>query len=100
MPGGPGLVYGTTMYVVELSFDGDPRRLAARPAHRQVLARLHAEGHVIMAGPWADDSGALLVLRVDSEAAVHELLAEDPYYSTPGVTVASVRAWTPAVGTS
>src|SRR5262249_14737708 len=33
-------------------------RLAARPAHRAVLARLHHEGLLVAAGPWADDMGA------------------------------------------
>jgi uncharacterized protein YciI len=53
------------MYVLELAFDGDERRLAARPAHRERLARLRAGGTLLMAGPWADDSGALLIFRTD-----------------------------------
>jgi uncharacterized protein YciI len=82
------------MYVLELAFDGDERRLAARPAHRERLARLRAEGTLLMAGPWADDSGALLIFRTD-ESGLREILAADPYYSTPGVTVVGCRPWTP-----
>jgi uncharacterized protein len=77
------------VYVIELSFDDDPRRLAARPAHRERLAALHAAGRLVLAGPWADDSGALLVFRDDPAGE----LADDPYYSTPGVTVRGVREW-------
>ncbi|MGI5227389.1 YciI family protein [Actinoallomurus sp. CA-142502] len=75
-------------------FDDDERRLAARPAHRERLSRLRAEGTLTMAGPWADDSGALLVFRTD-ERGLRDILAADPYYSTPGVTVVGYRRWTP-----
>ncbi|MEV0636809.1 hypothetical protein AB0I77_17960 [Streptomyces sp. NPDC050619] len=53
------------MYVVELAFTCTPERPAARPAHRATLARLHAEGKRVAAGPWADDNGALLVFALD-----------------------------------
>ncbi len=79
------------MYVIELRFADDPRRLAARPAHRERLAALRGAGRLVMAGPWADDSGALLVFRDDPA----DVLAGDPYYSTPGVTVVGVREWRP-----
>ncbi|MEE6305558.1 YciI family protein [Plantactinospora veratri] len=86
------------MIVVELRFTGDPSaRLAARPAHRELLARLHAEGGLLAAGPWADDSGALLIFDAD-EPAVREALDADPYYRAPGVSVVAVRPWTPVVG--
>lgn len=49
-----------------------------------------------MAGPLADDSGALLVFR-GSRAEVDLLLAADPYYSMPGVVVVSLREWVPFV---
>jgi uncharacterized protein len=84
------------MFVLELTFDDDPRRLAARPAHRARLAALHEQGRLVAAGPWHDDSGALLVFRAD-RAGVAEIMAADPYYTTPGVTVASLREWTPVV---
>jgi uncharacterized protein YciI len=82
------------MMVLELRFDSDPRRLGARPAHRRRLADLRASGRLVMAGPWTDDSGALLVFHGD-KADMDAVLAADPYYSTPGVTVVSVREWRP-----
>lgn len=85
------------MIVVELSFSDDPARWAARPAHRELLTRLHDEGRVVAAGPWQDDSGALLLFDAD-EPTVREILAADPYYRTPGVTVAGLRDWRPIVG--
>jgi hypothetical protein len=47
------------MVCVELAFTGNPRRLAARAAHRERPAELHQRGVLALAGPWGDDSGAL-----------------------------------------
>ncbi|MET8139314.1 YciI family protein [Sphaerisporangium sp. NPDC005288] len=85
------------MMIVELAFTPAPERLAARAAHRSLLLRLHQEGRLVAAGPWADDSGALLVFDVE-RAELAEILGDDPYYRTPGVGVAAVREWSPIVG--
>jgi uncharacterized protein len=83
------------MWIVELSFSGTPERLAARPAHRERLAELHRAGLVRMAGPLADDAGALIVFDVPGEAALDRLLAADPYLTTPGVHLTAKREWRP-----
>lgn len=87
------------IHVVELTFSDDPARLTARPAHRERLLQLHAEGTLLMAGPWADDSGAQLVFRTD-RAGLERIIATDPYYGTGGVTISSIREWKPVVGVS
>lgn len=84
------------MLVLELHFTAAPDRLAARPAHRERLARLHREGVLRAAGPWADDSGALLVFDTTRDR-LDAIMADDPYYRTPGVRVAGVREWTPVI---
>lgn len=83
------------MYAVQLAFSADPARLDHRPAHRERLAALAAEGRVLAAGPWTDESGALLVFLVDSREELDGILAADAYYTAPGVTVADVREWKP-----
>lgn len=85
------------MFVLELAFDDNPERLAARPAHRDFLTSLHSSGELFAAGPWSDDSGALLVFDTERER-LNEILAADPYYSLPGVRVVSVRHWAPVIG--
>ena len=82
--------------MLELAFDDDPRRLAARPAHRRRLDELREAGVLVMAGPWADDSGALLVFAC-ARSEVDRVLADDPYYAAPGVRVVGLREWTPVV---
>jgi uncharacterized protein YciI len=83
------------MFAVQLAFSDDPARLALRPAHRERLAGLAADGRLLAAGPWSDDSGALLVFVVAGREELDAIMAADPYYSAAGVTVTWVREWSP-----
>jgi uncharacterized protein YciI len=83
------------MWIVELAFTDDPERLAVRAAHRSLLTALHRDGVVRMAGPFADDTGALIVLDLPDRQAVDAVISADPYFTAPGVTVAAVRDWRP-----
>jgi uncharacterized protein YciI len=85
------------MWMIELRFAPTPERLAARPAHRSRLTALHNEGVVRMAGPFADDSGAVILVEAPDRAAVESFLSTDPYFSTTGVTVVHAREWQPFV---
>jgi uncharacterized protein len=87
----------TDMYAVQLAFSDDPSRLELRPGHRERLAAHAAAGRLLAAGPWTDESGSLLVFLVDDRAAFEAVLADDPYYTAPGVTVASIREWNAVV---
>ncbi|GLY97536.1 YciI family protein [Actinoplanes sp. NBRC 103695] len=83
------------MWIIELSFTPAAERLAARPAHRVLLTQLHEQGVVKTAGPFADDSGALIVLDAPDRETVDDVIAADPYFRTEGVTIAAVREWSP-----
>jgi uncharacterized protein YciI len=84
--------------IVAVQYDFVPeqteRRLAARPAHREWLASLKADGRLVQAGPFVDGLAALLVFDVDNDAALDELLAADPY-PKDSYTVTSRRTWAP-----
>lgn len=84
-----------TVFVLELAFDDNPQRLAARAAHRERLERLHDDGALRMAGPFADDSGALLLFDVPDLAGLETLMDDDPYYRAPGVTIVRRTEWAP-----
>jgi uncharacterized protein YciI len=86
------------MYVVELAFDAQQDRLALRPEHRRKLSQLHRQGKLLTAGPYSDDSGALLIFSVSNESEVDELMADDPYYRANGVTVVRKQSWQPVAG--
>jgi len=80
---------------VEYEFvpEATERRLAARPAHREWLASLKADGRLVQAGPFADGRAAMLIVDVDDDVALDDLLAADPYPKDSFV-VASRRPWT------
>lgn len=83
------------MWIIELAFTNEEARLAARAAHRQRLTDLHRAGVVLMAGPFADETGAIIIVDVPDRGAVDEIIRSDPYFTTPGVTVRHVRRWQP-----
>ncbi|ONI82301.1 hypothetical protein ALI22I_39980 [Saccharothrix sp. ALI-22-I] len=77
-------------FAVELVFgDDQDARLAVRPAHREYLASLVERGVLLVSGPWADQTGALLVYEAADEEELREILASDPY--TPAGVVAETR---------
>ena len=85
-------------FAVELAFDRDEeRRLSLRPAHRVLLKDLHEQGKLVMAGPFADESGALLILSAGSREEAIQILDGDPYTHEDVLTRMSIREWTPIV---
>ncbi|WP_324669688.1 YciI family protein [Geochorda subterranea] len=82
-------------HVVALLWIVDPeanRRL--RPAHLEYIGRLHREGKVVMAGPFGDGSGGMVVYRVDSVDEARRLVLDDPVVSG-GARRFSLLPWTP-----
>jgi uncharacterized protein len=59
--------------------DAKEKRPQHRPAHLRHLEPLAAAGTVLLAGPFTDGSGSLIVVDAASRAAVWELVARDPY---------------------
>jgi len=76
-------------------------RLAARPEHLERLQALHAEGRVLLAGPFpaidspdpgpAGFSGTLIVAEFASQAEAERWLAEDSYVRQGVFVRTSVR---------
>ena len=59
--------------------DAKEKRPQHRPAHLCHLEPLAAAGKVVLAGPFTDGTGSLIVIDAESRDAVWELLARDPY---------------------
>jgi uncharacterized protein YciI len=85
------------LYVVQLRFDlaETDRRMVVRPAHREYLTELKASGKLVAAGPFADQTGALLVYDVADEAELREILAKDPYTPANVYEIATLAEWQP-----
>lgn len=61
--------------------------------HAAFIDRLVDEGFVALGGPLPDEGGAVLVVRADSEAAVRDRLADDPWYRRGILALEGVRRW-------
>jgi uncharacterized protein YciI len=59
--------------------DAKEKRLQHRPAHLRHLEPLAQSGTVLLAGPFTDGSGSLIVVEAPSREAVWKLVAHDPY---------------------
>lgn len=72
-------------YVTYARYVSDPSHIErVRPAHQSYAQTIKAKGELIMAGPFADGSGALLVYRAKSKDQATALVLGDPYH-TEGV---------------
>lgn len=75
-----------------------PDRDRHRPAHLCWLRELVAQGHVVTAGPYLDDSGALLVLATPDSEAAAKLLSDDPFIHAGIVIDVHYTEWKPVLG--
>lgn len=84
-------------FVVQLRFGiaETDRRMEVRPAHRDYLTELKAAGKLVAAGPFADQTGALLVYDVADETELREILAKDPYTPANVYEIATLGEWQP-----
>jgi uncharacterized protein len=73
-------------------------RLEVRPQHRVFLEQLRAQGHLVAAGPWSDDSGALIILVAEDVGEVERLLEADPYVRERVGGERLLRKWDAFIG--
>lgn len=73
--------------------DDEALRLQTRPAHREYLRSLLEAGKIRLSGPWADDTGALVVYEAESMEEAQALLGADPYRTAGVLANARIREW-------
>ncbi|AZG44135.1 YciI family protein [Gordonia insulae] len=73
-------------------------RDAHRPLHREWLGEENRAGNVLMAGPYPDGSGALILVRAESLDGAEAFLANDPFIAHEAVDGVRVVEWTPVFG--
>ncbi len=64
-----------------------------RPVHRQYLTSLKEQGKLVAAGPFTDDSGALIVYEAESLGAAEALLKADPFHTSGIFLKWQLRPW-------
>ena len=87
-------------FAIEYRYDDqDAARAAVRPEHRAFLRGLLEAGALIASGPFDGDTGALLLVRAESEEAVTTLFDTDPFHQAGLVAARTVRGWEPVLHT-
>jgi len=81
-------------FAVVVSYENQERVAEARPVHRTYLSSLKENGKLWAAGPFNDDSGALIIYEAESEAEVTDIIEHDPYHEAGVFSTYLVRPWT------
>jgi uncharacterized protein YciI len=68
---------------------------AHRPAHRQYLTDLRQRGQLAAAGPFTDNSGALIIYEAASATEAEQLLQADPFHHSGIFLRYVLRSWNP-----
>jgi uncharacterized protein len=85
-------------FILTYGYNDTPQRAERRPEHLDHLAKLEAEGSLVLAGPLADLSGGIIVLAAADREAAQALVDKDPY-TRHGVTKDRVlQEWKITVG--
>jgi uncharacterized protein YciI len=71
----------------------ETRRQPLWDEHAAYIDTLFAQGSIVMAGPYADWSGALVIVRAQSDAEARALFDDDPWNREDILHVNTVREW-------
>jgi len=89
-----------SVFAVEYVYaaDSEAGRDEYRPAHREWLNRVEADGRLLASGPYADGAGALLLFTAADEASLLQELKQDPFNVQNLVSALKVTEWKPVTG--
>jgi uncharacterized protein YciI len=81
-------------FAAVIEYTPDTSKIAQlRPTHREYLMGLRQAGKAVMAGPFTDDSGGLLVYEAETQEEVEKMIQDDPF-GQGGVFVSwTIRPW-------
>ncbi len=85
-------------FLVLTTFTSAEARMAHRSAHRVYLHEMVAQGKLLMAGPFADESGGLIIFEAEDEAEVAEIMASDRFTTKGVFATTEIRPWTLVAG--
>lgn len=81
-------------FISYVKYSVGPERIsAARPQHRAYLAALFAEGKLLLAGPFTDDSGAMFLFEADHEQQARAWVEADPFCAAGVFADIDIRPW-------
>ena len=78
--------------ILEYGEDAE-RRQEVRPSHREYQKGLMESGKLLQAGPFGDDSGAIIIYEAADLAEVQALLTNDPFAQNGVIEGATIKEW-------
>jgi uncharacterized protein YciI len=82
------------LYVAMLPIIDQELNAKVRPAHLAYINQLFQEGKVVMAGPFTDKRGGMVIYRADTMEEAQRLAEADPAVSE-GARTLELREWNP-----
>jgi len=82
------------LYVAMLPIIDQELNTKVRPAHLEYLNALFLEGKVVMAGPFTDKLGGMVIYKAGSLEEARELAEKDPVV-VEGARRLELREWSP-----
>lgn len=82
------------LYVALLPITDADLNAKVRPAHLDYLNKLYKEDKVVMAGPFTDKKGGMVIYRADSFEEAKHLAEADPAVAE-GARTLELREWNP-----
>ena len=82
------------MYVAILTIVDPELNAKVRPAHLEYINQLYLQDKVVMAGPFADQRGGMVIYRADSLEEAKQLAEADPVVRE-GARTLELREWNP-----
>ena len=82
------------LYVAMLPIIDQDLNAKERPAHLDYINKLFLEGKVVMAGPYTDKRGGMVIYKADSMEEAQALAEADPAV-TSGARTLELREWSP-----
>jgi uncharacterized protein YciI len=70
------------------------REQAGWDEHARYMDNLLAEGFILMAGPLEGDRETLWIVEAESQDAIRQRMAEDPWSPNEMLTPISIERWT------
>jgi uncharacterized protein len=82
------------LYVAMLTIVDQELNAKVRPAHLSYINDLYKQGKVVMAGPFTDKQGGMVIYKAESLEEARRLAEADPVV-TEGARTLELREWSP-----
>lgn len=82
------------LYAALLTIVDQDLNAKVRPAHLDYINELYKQGKVVMAGPFTDKMGGMVIYKADSLQEAAALAQQDPVV-VEGARTLELREWSP-----